>query len=163
MATLDDGRKGQHGRRGQRNLVKYDHRLDCRQVVPHTLDLVELFLRGDEREARGGIREDVARLRLRQRRIHRHADRPVHEQREIREQPFRPALRHDRHAIAGTHAERAQPQREIAEPFEPFLCGLAADVPVADLSDEQRLRIPAADVKGKIGDGRQLGGGFRGG
>ena len=97
-----------------------------------------------EEASRGGIREDVARLRLRQRRIHRHADRPVHEQREIREQPSGPALGHDGNPIAGLHAERAQPERQVPQPLEPFLRGVG-----------NRRRVPHRETYGHEVFGRR--------
>ena len=64
------------------------------------------------------VAQDEADLLGRQRRIDRHRDGAGRENREVDEQPLRPALREEHHAIAARHAERAQPQAEIADALE---------------------------------------------
>ena len=62
----------------------------------------------DDGGLRAGVLQDVARLRRGERRIDRHRDRAGGKDREVGDQPLRPALGHDRDAIAGADAERAQ-------------------------------------------------------
>ena len=99
------------------------------------LELVELICGRHEGSPSARVRGHVARLGRRQGRIDRYCDGAERQNREIRQEPFGTALRHDHDAIARLDARRHQSERKIPHPVEPVAGGLARDAPVAALPD----------------------------
>ena len=97
--------------------------------------------------------QDVARLRRRQRRIDRHRDAAGGDHGEVGQDPFRPALGHDRDAIARRHAERRQPEREVADALEQLLARDALHLPGTHAAHGHRLLESPEHMERQVGDG----------
>ena len=68
------------------------------------------------------------------------------------DEPLGPALGDDRHAIAGLHAQLAEPERDIADRSKNSLLDMPAIVAPAHASHQERFRDPAQDVKWQVRD-----------
>ena len=82
------------------------------------------------------VLQDVAGLSRGQRRVDRNRDRPGGEDGQVGHHPFGPALGDDRDAIARPHAERAKPEREVADALEELLARQRIDPVRAAASDQ---------------------------
>ena len=111
--------------------------------MANVLDLRELLRVRHERETRAGVRQDVAHLLGRERRIHGHGDRARGQDRQIRQQPLGPALRHDRHAIAGRHADAESPSERSRSRSN------QSRVEAPSISSRPRVRPAAASDDGR--------------
>ena len=134
--------------------------LECGQEVPDVLNLLELKPRRDDGKAGAGVFENVARQSGRERRIDRHRHRAERQDRQVAQHPLRPALGDDRDTVAGTDAQRFEPETELANPLEHFLAREPFDDTAPAAAHEHRLGKPAHEMERQVGDGLDVRDGF---
>src|SRR2546426_4340783 len=106
--------------------------------------LVNLLLVLGHEEARPGVREQVLRLGRWARRIYAERRRAYTDGAELGEEPLRPILRLDGHAIARLEPERNQAEAERAHPFVVVSPGVLAPEAKPLLAERDAIRAVAA-------------------
>jgi hypothetical protein len=108
-------------------------------ALPHLGLVVEL---ADEDDARVAVLEDLAHRRAHERRVQRDRHVAGHRDREIRDQPPRRVLRHERDVRAGGKAERVQPRRDTTGLIQGIAPGEGLEwTSTQRLRHEQRVRV----------------------
>jgi hypothetical protein len=138
--------------------IQGDNRLDGGQQVPDGLHFLQLDLGRDDDDAGTGIVEDVLDLSLVEGRIDGDRHRPEREDCKVAQDPLRPALGDDRHAVAGRDTERGQSERDLADPLEHFARAHAVDRLSAAAADGDRLDEASVVVEWQVGDRPNVGG-----
>ena len=122
-----------------------------RELAPDRTHLRRLRLVGRHDDPGARVGEDVAHLRLGQRRVYRYGHRPGGQRRQVGDDPLGAAVGQDRDPVARLHPERTEPETEVANPVEELLRRQLVDGVAPAAPHERGSGMASDEVKRQCG------------